>query len=69
MTIQSLIIIPGDTVRFFCKDGLSPLNVLNIEHIYQFGGDMKFVNCGADNEYVALEQAVSDMNEKWPYAL
>ena len=61
MTIHSAIILPTSTVRFFCKDGLSPIDVLNIEHIYRFGGDMQFVNCGADNELVALWQAKLDM--------
>ena len=54
MKIHSAIIFPASTFNFLCKDGLSPLDVFNIEHIYQFGGNMQFVNCGADNEYVVL---------------
>ena len=61
MTIHSTIMLPGSTYEFVCVDGLSPLDVLNIEHIFHFGGDMRFVNCGADNEYVAMYQARDDM--------
>ena len=53
-TIHQVIILPGQTVSVYCKDGLSAIDVLNIEHIYNFNGNMKFVNCGAPNQYVAL---------------
>ena len=32
----------------------------NISQILNFGGDLKPVNCGADNIYIALNQAVID---------
>ena len=46
--------MPGDVVQFFCKDGLSPATVFQIERIYRFGGNMKFVNCGVGNMYAGL---------------
>ena len=33
---------------------------MNIERIYKFG-NIKMVNCGGANEYVALKQAIGDM--------
>ena len=68
MTIHSLIIFNGATVNFNCQDGLSPIEKLNIEHIYRFGGDMRFIDCGADNEFVGLYQALNDMLDKYLHA-
>ena len=64
MTVNSVIILPGAKFNFFCIDGLSPLDVLNIKHIYRFGGHMQFFDCGAANEYVGLVQTMDDMNIK-----
>ncbi len=33
----------------------------NISQILNFGGDLKPVNCGADNIYIALGQAIDDI--------
>ena len=60
-TIHNLIVLPGNQVRFFCADGLSPLDVSNIQRLFRFGGDLKFINCGPANEYAGLFQAQSDM--------
>ena len=54
MTVHSLIILKGATVNFNCQDGLSAIDKYNIEHIYHFGGDMRFINCGADNVWDSL---------------
>ena len=62
-SIHSMIILPGSVVRYFCKDGLSSLTVFNVERILNFGGEMKAVNCGAANEWLALHQAVFDMKD------
>ena len=59
--VHQLVILPGKTVQFFCKDGLSPATVFNIDQIYKFGGDLKFVNCGTGNIYAGLDQAYFDM--------
>ena len=59
--IHSLVILPGATVKYFCKDGLSSLSVMHVEQLLNFGGKLVPVNCGAGNEYVALGQAWNDM--------
>ena len=48
-----------------CSDGLSPMDVLHIQHIYNFGGKLDFVNCGPKNVYLGLIQSFSDMSDKW----
>ena len=53
-SLHSLIILPGATVRYFCKDGLSSLSVMQVQKIFMFGGKMVSVNCGADIELIAL---------------
>ena len=63
--IHNLIILPGNDVQFFCKDGMSPATVYNINKIYKLGGELKFVNCGAGNIYAGLEQAYGDMTVKY----
>ena len=52
--IHQVIILQGGTVKFWCKDGLSSLDVLHVNKIMNFGGDMEAVNCGPENEYGAL---------------
>ena len=61
MVVHSVILLPGDKMRYFCKDGLSPLDVMNVGQILNFGGSIEAVDCGAQNEYVTLEQAEDDM--------
>ena len=53
-SVHQLLILPGGTVDFLCIDGMSALDVLNIEHLFNFGGELQFVNCGAENIWVAL---------------
>ena len=53
--------LPGDKVNFFCKDGLSAATVHNIDLIYNFGGDLQFVDCGAGNILAGLSQAEETM--------
>ena len=61
MVVHSVILLPGNNLTYYCKDGLSPLDVQNIEHLLNFGGNIKAVDCGAGNEYVTLMQAMGDM--------
>ena len=61
MVVHSIILLPGDKMRYFCKDGLSPLDVNNVGQILNFGGDIEAVDCGASNEYATLAQANGDM--------
>ena len=63
--LNSVLIVPGSTMNIFCKDGLSALDVYNIEHVYHFGGNMVFKDCGAPNEWVALNQSTEDMYHMW----
>ena len=55
MVVHSMILLPGDKMRYFCKDGLSPLDTEHIEQLLNFGGKIEAVNCGAENEYVTLQ--------------
>ena len=65
MNIHQAIILPGDQMSFYCRDGLSSIDVYHIEHIWNFGGVMKMVDCGPANQFVALHQAEDDMMHKW----
>ena len=62
-TAHSVLILPGGFIQFYCKDGLSPYEVMNIQHFYNFGGNIKMVNCGVENEFAALDEAVFDMKQ------
>ena len=64
LQIHQLLIEPGSTVRLVCKDGLSAATVYNIDKIYRFGGDFKFVHCGPGAISAGLSQAVGSMYEK-----
>ena len=63
-SVHSVVILPGSKMNLFCQDGLNPLEVQNIKKIFNFGGSIKATNCGAANEWVALEQAIVDMKER-----
>ena len=52
--INTTIILPGSYFNIFCKDGLSPLDVLHIKTIYNFGGNIKFQDCGGENQFDAI---------------
>ena len=52
--VHSLIIVPGSTASLVCTNGLSPLDVMNIEKIMNFGGKYKFTDCSVGDQYVAL---------------
>ena len=64
-TVHSVIMLPGSKIKLFCMDGLNPLDVQHIENIYNFGGAIKAVNCGVQNEWLALEQANASMKSKY----
>ena len=59
--VHSLIILPGSNLIYFCKDGLSPLSIMLIEKIFNFGGRMRAMDCGVESEYAALMIAETDM--------
>ena len=59
--IHQLLITPGGTAKIYCKDGLSSATVYQIEHLYNFGGDLKFVNCGAANIFAGTVVAAETM--------
>ena len=61
-SVHSIILLPGSTYQYFCKDGLSPLDVMQVGRIINFGGKIKAVDCGASKEYATLNQAIDDMN-------
>ena len=63
--IHSVIILPGATVKYFCKDGLSSLTFYHIQQILNFGGKLKAINCGAGNEFTALYKAMHDMYDTY----
>ena len=63
--IHQLIIEPGSDVRLLCKDGLSAATVYNIDRIYHFGGNFKFVDCGAGAIWTGLDQAWGSMMDKY----
>ena len=63
--IYTLITLPGATVKYYCKDGLSSLTVMHVGQILQYGGKLVPVNCGAGNEWAALNKAQNDMFELW----
>ena len=66
--IHSAIVLPQGTLNIFCKDGMSPLDVNNVEHIWNFGGRIQFKDCGIENEWMALKQGEADMLNKWTMA-
>ena len=53
--------MPDRTI--YCTDGLSALDVVNIEKVYHFGENIVFQDCGApyENEWSALKQSAEDM--------
>ena len=63
MVVHSVILLPGETLTYFCKDGLSPLDAQNGERIFNFGGTLKAVDCGVPNEWASLHRAVMGMIE------
>ena len=65
LKIHELLIQPGSRVKIYCKDGLSSTTVLAIDHIFNFGGNVKFVNCGAANIYAELLLAEASMQQSF----
>ena len=59
--VHSFILNPSDTVRVFCTDGLSSLDIANIKYIYNFGGQFKLSNCGVGNEAHVLRKTYTAM--------
>ena len=59
-SIHHLIIMPGATGTIICEDGLSHLEKFHVQFFFNFG-NVRFEDCGAENEFVDLEKAESDM--------
>ena len=59
--IHNAILMPGDTFRIFCSDGLSTDVMSHIKNLFNFGGNIVMKNCGANNEYGILSKAQSSM--------
>ena len=59
--VHSFFLGPSDTVRVFCVDGLSSLDIQKIDDIYDFGGKFQLVDCGVGYEYVVLQKAAGTM--------
>ena len=68
MSVHELILAPGNVANIYCKDGLTSLDVYEIKSIFNFGGEIKFVNCQPENMYVTLVQAYGDMEYHWEHA-
>ena len=62
--IDSIFVWPGGKLIYYCKDGLNSLDVYNVETIFNFGGQIVGINCGAETEYGILQQVYMDMWDK-----
>ncbi len=45
--LHSLIIEPGAIINYYCVDGLTALEKMQVAEILNFGGDLVPHNCGA----------------------
>ena len=61
--VHTAILVKGDTQRYFCKDGLSAIDVFHISQILNFGGKTEFVNCGPKNQWLGMMHSIYSMNE------
>ena len=64
-TIHQVIMRPEDTVRFICDDGLSAISKSNIELLFNFGTDIKFIDCGPGFILASLSLAEESMKSKF----
>ena len=64
-TIQTAILKQGEEWSIFCTDGLKTDVVSHLKEILIFGGNVKFANCGAKNEYKFLVQSKDNMYSKY----
>ena len=53
-TVHTAILMPGQQWSIFCTDGLKTDVVSHLKEILNFGGNVKFENCGAGNEFKFL---------------
>ena len=54
ITAHEVIIAPGGTVTVHCKHGKTSFDVLKTEVLLNFGGDLKIIDCNAEETYVIL---------------
>ena len=71
-SVHSIMLLPGSTLTVACTDGMSSLNILNVQKLFNFGntsmvgsGNIKFANCGIENQYSSLEIAEHNMFDLW----
>ena len=58
--VGQVIILPGSSFNAYCADGLSSFDKANIKHLFNFGGNIKMIDCGAENEWIAFNMASED---------
>ena len=49
--IHNAILMSGQRWHIICTDGLNTNVVSHLKNILNFGGDIRFENCGAQNEW------------------
>ena len=59
--VHSAVILPGATMKVYCVDGMSALEVLNVQKLFNFGGQMKFENCGVPNVFGGLQDGATTL--------
>ena len=64
-TVHQLVLFPGGSFQNLCKDGLSPIDELNIQKLYNFGGKIKFINCGPKIITETLNKGEADMYDEY----
>ena len=57
LLIHNAILMPGNTFRIFCTDGLSTDIISHIKSLLNFGGQIIMKDCGVENEIKILEKA------------
>ena len=65
LTIHNMILQPGDTLNYICTDGLSTTDILNIENLFNFGGNIVPQNCGTSQEFLIIDKALRDMKTRY----
>ena len=56
--------MPDQNWNIICTDGMSTDVVSHFKEILDFGGNIRFQNCGAKNEIGILRKAYYDMTAK-----
>ena len=62
--VHTAILMPDQNWNIICTDGMATNVVSHFEEILDFGGNIKFQNCGALNEFKVLNKAMNDMKHR-----